>query len=54
MIHDKLKPCPFCGGEARRVGRNNGNLVLHTDAAEQRCPATGYATIEAWNKRAEA
>jgi len=53
-IVEKLKPCPFCGGEAKQYNRAphgwtiickdcRGGLVYHKDRAMQ---------VENWNKRA--
>ena len=58
-MKDKLKPCPFCGGEARIIeheftGANN------TYGIKCECGTQGFQfwesideAIEAWNRRAE-
>lgn len=61
---DKLKPCPFCGGEAR-LFVNDGVRVFCTECGASTeilidtlhpTGITGNATksvIEAWNRRAK-
>ena len=58
----ELKPCPFCGGEAKlretTYGNNIGAYFVY--CANRDCevsPSTGYRrfrkeAIEAWNRRA--
>ena len=54
MKETELKPCPFCGGEARRY---NGNHDMHGVVCKK-CNAKvyGYANqasaTKAWNRRA--
>jgi hypothetical protein len=64
---DKLKPCPFCGGEAELTEhgvhcKNSGNvenccnvfLVYPAGAKATDIPAEiKKRSIKAWNKRAE-
>ena len=55
MENRELKPCPFCGSEARRY---NGNHDMHGVVCKK-CNAKvyGYANqasaTKAWNRRAE-
>ena len=55
MENRELKPCPFCGGEARRY---YGNYDMHGITCKK-CTAKiyGYANkasaTRAWNRRAE-
>lgn len=63
MIDNNLKPCPFCGGEAKLVKRkfkvgfypSGGTYYVHC----KKClittqPRTSAGpVIEAWNRRAE-
>ena len=56
----KLKPCPFCGGEAKimkdSVYEDNPYFVICTDkkcecyAVTNHC-RTPYSAIKAWNRR---
>lgn len=52
--HTELKPCPFCGGEAKLVGSNSGCLfyVECTDceASTTSTPIAAEAA-EFWNRR---
>ena len=56
----KLKPCPFCGGEASKVwipyigGGGYGNVIECDDCwAKTGYYATEAEAIAAWNTRAE-
>lgn len=58
-MSDKLKPCPFCGGEAI-LRMQNADYIPDMYAVE--CHSCKYITdfytnsgkaIEAWNRRAE-
>lgn len=59
MTHTpELKPCPFCGGEARVIYHGDSNFRAH-EAQCLSCTATTFATtksdaIAAWNTRTEA
>ena len=58
MKKNKLKKCPFCGGEAIESAFSWGNI---TDEYTIQCTICGVRTtvlkkeeaIEAWNRRAE-
>lgn len=64
-MKDKLKPCPFCGGEAElRVGRSRmtGRRVYTILCTNVECPILDLKTkmsfdkkqvIEEWNRRIE-
>ena len=49
-----LKPCPFCGGEAKAFSFRDGETIVYCEDCEIETPmftAMKYA-IEAWNRRA--
>ena len=51
----ELKPCPFCGGEARRYeGKTDSHGVTCKKCS---CKVFGYASVaaatRAWNRRAD-
>jgi len=61
---DRLKPCPFCGGEAiltrETKGGKDGSLIRYTKCGTKGCwfeKAFGYSSderaAEAWNRRYE-
>lgn len=63
-MSEKLKPCPFCGGEAiakKDADKNRYNWYVTCSYATWDCPcmpSTGYYdtkkhAIEAWNRRAK-
>lgn len=52
----KLKPCPFCGGEAEYLNNNKFNMLCVVMC--KRCGAIiakvkKHTAIEAWNKRSD-
>lgn len=59
MSVDKLKPCPFCGGEAMVIGGEDSGYAAYC----QECNGDGHCEVgwfftaedaaEAWNTRAE-
>lgn len=49
---NKLKKCPFCGGEAHVVGLSTKWVVCSKCEAESGCFYTEEDAIEAWNRRA--
>lgn len=50
----ELKPCPFCGGEARFAGGEVFDWVSCTSCrAESRCECSKVEAAEAWNRRAD-
>ena len=54
---EKLKPCPFCGGEAKPVFRGSCNYVVCSNEEECRCGMTCPVTTpeeaaRIWNRRA--
>lgn len=51
---EKLKPCPFCGGEAfNRVRPSSIHIQVHCDGCGARGPGehTEVSAITAWNTR---
>ena len=55
----KLKPCPFCGGEAKPVFRGSCNYVVCSNEEECWCGMTCPVTTpeeaaRIWNRRANA
>lgn len=58
---EKLKPCPFCGGEAELIdigcpvyGEGRYYVVCKTGCVEQtRMWATKQTAIKRWNRRAK-
>jgi len=63
---DKLKPCPFCGGDAEIITLEGGDGDVNAGAMCVQCPSCGSASslvyplmddvkdllLERWNKRA--
>ena len=58
----ELKPCPFCGGEAKLRGTNIGDMSFYVVyCANKNCqvsPSSKYRrmmseAIEAWNRRSD-
>ena len=61
-MFEKLKPCPFCGGEARLTYSTDNHHQPYVTCDTPKCPGcNGYQwhyhteaeAIEAWNRRAE-
>lgn len=50
---DELKPCPFCGGEARLDMDFDWSYVYCINCQAQIERAWKKEAIEAWNRRAE-
>lgn len=59
---EQLKPCPFCGGNAKLFGSNGGTPLTGWFAVCDDCGASqkisvltdsGSETIKAWNRRAQ-
>ena len=53
----KLKPCPFCGGEAEMIVTMHQEVVLRHEGCSflDRIPWTGFSAeslVSAWNRRA--
>lgn len=56
--NDKLKPCPFCNGEAEKdfefvgSGENTYYFIMCADCCAQSCSDSDEdITIKAWNTR---
>ena len=62
-MSDKLKPCPFCGGEAvltngwfsgeRRVECLDCGVMTKIEFSENPLVTASEQAIKAWNRRAE-
>ena len=52
-MSDKLKPCPFCGGEARLIGHSPYSITCCKCRATTVICNTPDDAIDAWNRRAE-
>ena len=56
MNNEKLKPCPFCGGEAKVLGTKYEGGDYYIVCERCRVRVGSYSNpveaIEAWNKRA--
>lgn len=50
---EKLKPCPFCGGEAVFRGQTYYYIWCKSCLAETRGSENKEEAIEAWNSRAD-
>lgn len=55
--HEELKPCPFCGGEAKSHKTDIGPGYQTSSVKCKRCPAevakSGLDAEAAWNRRAD-
>lgn len=58
MMNNELKPCPFCGSEAKPVFRDNLNCHYVTCSNEEECwcgmtcpVSTKEEAIAIWNRR---
>lgn len=54
----ELKPCPFCGGEAKYrpaggISQDYGYVRCENLCCDQHCYLPKKEAIEAWNRRAE-
>lgn len=52
-MSDKLKPCPFCGGEARLIGHFPYTITCCKCRATTVFYNTPEKAIDAWNNRVE-
>lgn len=54
-MKDKLKPCPFCGGEARLIKGGESRLIFRyfVDCDCMRSHINEISAVEAWNTRHE-
>ena len=52
-MSDKLKPCPFCGGEARLIGHYPYSITCCNCRATTVICNTPDDAIDAWNRRVE-
>ena len=51
MNEERLKPCPFCGGEARVTGYKSFWIVCKECLSESTVFDTKNEAIKAWNRR---
>lgn len=56
-MNSKLKPCPFCGSEAKLISRGSCNYVTCSNEDEcwcgMTCPVgTPEEAVQIWNRRA--
>lgn len=51
MEEIKLKPCPFCGGEAEFVGYKSYWIICVDCTAESAVYDSKAEAVEAWNRR---
>lgn len=52
-MNNELKPCPFCGGEARRVGHYPYSITCCNCRATTVICNTPDDAIDAWNNRVQ-
>lgn len=54
-MNDELKPCPFCGGEARLERIPNRSFIVRCPKCGAKTPYWSWsaAAIKTWNKRAQ-
>lgn len=52
-MSDKLKPCPFCGGESRLIGHSPYSITCCKCRATTVFCNTPEKAIDAWNNRVE-
>ena len=53
---DELKPCPFCGGKAKKCSNNYHGVRMHSVICTScKCGTTDFGyinhAIETWNRR---
>jgi hypothetical protein len=60
MPENGLKPCPFCGGEARSWPSSSCRVIVGCEESSERCPVNPHVhgreaqAITAWNTRTPA
>ena len=52
-MNDSLKPCPFCGGEARLIGHSPYSITCCNCRTTTVICNTPDDAIEAWNRRVQ-
>lgn len=52
-MSDKLKPCPFCGGEARLIGHSPYSITCCKCRATTVICDTPEKAINEWNRRVQ-
>lgn len=52
-MSDKLKPCPFCGGEARLIGHSPYSITCCNCRTTTVICNTPDDAIDAWNNRVQ-
>ena len=55
MSKIELKPCPFCGGEAKMIKIGGATYFIQCNECHSTSGAfsTSEEAVEAWNKRAQ-